>query len=85
MIVVTVFLLIMNQTEDCLVHNQEESCRYDHIPFNWKGSDHLDTKYAQLAENKGGRKTSYHFISRLGATGVQNGCFRRPKIQFSSK
>ena len=36
MVVVTVFILIMNQTEHSLVHNQEGNCHYDHIPFNWK-------------------------------------------------
>ena len=36
-IVVTVFLLIMNQTEVRLVHNQKENCDYDRIPVNLKG------------------------------------------------
>ena len=35
-IVVTVFLLILNQTEFRSVHNQEETRHYDHIPFNLK-------------------------------------------------
>ena len=48
-------------------------------------SGHLDIKDAQCAENKYGRKTSYHILSRLGAIGVQKGRFGHPKIQFSSK
>ena len=35
--IVTVFLLIMNQTEVRLVHNQNEYCRNDRIFFNLKG------------------------------------------------
>ena len=38
MIVVTVFLLIMNQIKFHLVHNQKENCHYDHIPLNLEGS-----------------------------------------------
>ena len=34
MIVVTVFLLIMNEMEFRFVYNQKENCQYDHIPFN---------------------------------------------------
>ena len=34
MIVVTLFLLIMNQTQLCLVLNQKENCHYDHIPLS---------------------------------------------------
>ena len=34
MIVVTVFLLIMNQIEFQLVHNQKENRHDDHIPLN---------------------------------------------------
>ena len=37
MIVVRVFLLIRNQPEFSLVHNQKENCHYDHIPFDLKG------------------------------------------------
>ena len=37
MIVVTVFLLIMNQTGDRLAPNRKENCHNDHIPFNSKG------------------------------------------------
>ena len=38
MIVVTAFLLIMNQAEFPVVHNcQQESCHYDHIPLNSNG------------------------------------------------
>ena len=33
-IVLTVFILIMKQTEFCLVHNEMENYHYDHIPFN---------------------------------------------------
>ena len=33
----TVFLLIMNQTEFRLVQNQKENCHYDRIPFSLKG------------------------------------------------
>ena len=47
-------------------------------------SGHLDIKDAQCAEDKDGRKISYHVVSRLGAVGVQKGRFGRPKIQFSS-
>ena len=39
-------------------------------------SIHLDIKYAQCAENKNGRKISYHIMSHLG---VQEGRFGRPK------
>ena len=35
-IVVTVFLLIMNQTDLRSVHNQKENCHHDHFPFNLK-------------------------------------------------
>ena len=48
-------------------------------------SGYLDIKDGQCAGNKDGRKTSYHCISRLDATGVQKGYFGRPKIQLSSK
>ena len=34
MIVVTVFILILNQTEYHWVHNQEENCHCNHILFN---------------------------------------------------
>ena len=34
MIVVTVLLLIMNQIDFRLVHNQKENCHHDQIPFN---------------------------------------------------
>ena len=37
MIVVAVFLLIMNQPELCLIHNQKGNCHYDHIPIHLKG------------------------------------------------
>ena len=37
MVVVTVFLLIINQTEFRWVHNQKDHRHYDHIPFNFKG------------------------------------------------
>ena len=33
MIVVTVFIWVLNQTEFNLFDTQKESCRYDHIPF----------------------------------------------------
>ena len=36
-IVVTVFLLIMNQTELCSLPNQQEGCQYDHMPLDLKG------------------------------------------------
>ena len=36
MIVVTVFLFIIKQTEFPWVHNQMENCHYDHIPINQK-------------------------------------------------
>ena len=48
-------------------------------------SGHLDIKDAQCAKKKGGRKISYHIISRLGAAVVQKGRFGRPKIHLSSK
>ena len=32
----TVFLLIRNQTDVCLVHNQKENCHCDQIPLNLK-------------------------------------------------
>ena len=35
-LVVTVFLLIMNQTDFHLVHNQKKNCHYESIPFNLK-------------------------------------------------
>ena len=37
MIVVTIFLMLMNQTEFYLVHNQQENYHYDNIPFTSKG------------------------------------------------
>ena len=46
-------------------------------------SGHLDIKYVHCAENKDGRKISYHIISRLGAAGVLT--FGHPKMQLSSK
>ena len=46
---------------------------------------HLDIRDAQCALKNDWRKISSHTISRLGATGVQKGCFGRPKIQLSSK
>ena len=36
MIIVTVFLLIMNQMDFCLGYNQKENCHYDHFPYNIK-------------------------------------------------
>ena len=36
-----VFLLFINQKEYHLVHNQQESCHYDHIPFNLRGITNL--------------------------------------------
>ena len=36
MIVVTVFLLILNQMEIHLVENQKENSHRDHIPSIWK-------------------------------------------------
>ena len=48
-------------------------------------SGYLDIKDAQCAINKVGRQILYHIISRLGAAGVQKGCFGHPKIQLSSK
>ena len=48
-------------------------------------SGHFDIKDAQYAENKDGRKNSFHIISRLGAVGVQKGRYGRPKLQISSK
>ena len=33
MIVMTVFLLIMNPTEFRWLHNQKETCRYNHVSF----------------------------------------------------
>ena len=41
MILVTVFLLIMNQMEIHLVQNQQGNCHHDHIPFNLKGSGNI--------------------------------------------
>ena len=38
MIVVTIFLLILNQIEFHLVQNRKENCHHDHIPFNMKGN-----------------------------------------------
>ena len=36
MMVVTVFLLTMNQTEVHLIHNQKDNCHYDRILFSLK-------------------------------------------------
>ena len=36
MIILIVFILIMNQTEFPLVHNQKENCHKDHNSFNLK-------------------------------------------------
>ena len=36
-IVVTVFLLILNQTEFHWVHNQKKNCHYDRFLLNLKG------------------------------------------------
>ena len=41
MIVVTVFLLILNQMEFHLVENWKENCHHDHIPFNVKGNGNI--------------------------------------------
>ena len=41
MIVVTVFLLIMNQPKFHLVHNQKENYHYDHIPLNLIENENL--------------------------------------------
>ena len=46
---------------------------------------HLDIKDAQCARKNDGRKTSYHIISRIGATAVKKGRFRHPKIRLFSK
>ena len=46
-------------------------------------SSHLNIKDAQCAENKDGRKISYHIISRLGAVGVQYGRFVVLKIELN--
>ena len=37
LIVLIVFLLIMNQTEIRLFHDQKKNCHYDRIPLNLKG------------------------------------------------
>ena len=37
MVMMTVLLLNMNPMEFNLVHNQNENCHHDHIPFNLKG------------------------------------------------
>ena len=37
-IAVIVFLLVVNQTEFILVHDHEEKCPYNRIPFNLKGN-----------------------------------------------
>ena len=36
-VVVTIFLLITNETDFRLIHNQEENSHYDRIPFDLKG------------------------------------------------
>ena len=41
MIVVTVSLLILNQMDLHLIHNQKENCRNNLIPFNVKGSGNV--------------------------------------------
>ena len=41
MIVVTVFLLTMNQMEVHLVQNRKENCHHNHIPFNIKRNGKL--------------------------------------------
>ena len=41
MIVVTFFLLIMNQTEYCLGYIQKGNCHYDHIPLNLRVNRNL--------------------------------------------
>ena len=41
MIVVTVFLSILNQTEFHLVQNRKENCHHDHIPLNMKGNRNI--------------------------------------------
>ena len=48
-------------------------------------SDHLDIRDAQCAENNDGCIISSYITSRLGAMGVQNRRFGRPKIQFFPK
>ena len=40
-IVVTVFLLILNQMEFHLVQNRKENCHHDYIPFNVKGNRNI--------------------------------------------
>ena len=42
LIVVTVFHLIMNQTELHMDQNQKENCQYHHIPFILKGLKKID-------------------------------------------
>ena len=37
MIVMTVFLLLINQMEFCLVQNENKNCQFDHISFELKG------------------------------------------------
>ena len=41
MIMVTVFLLILNQMDFHLVQNRKKNCHYDHIPFNLKGNGNI--------------------------------------------
>ena len=42
MIVLTVFLLILNQMKINLDQNRKENCHHDQIPFNLKGNNNLD-------------------------------------------
>ena len=37
LIVVTVFLFVMNQTESNFVHKRKEYCHYGHIPLKLEG------------------------------------------------
>ena len=41
MIVVTVFIVILNQMELHLVQNRNENCHHNHIPFNVTGNGNL--------------------------------------------
>ena len=66
MIVVTVFLLILNQMGFHMVQNRKENCHYDHIPFNVKGNGNIVFSFIRNSAEWAGQE------NKEGTTGQGN-------------
>ena len=68
MIMMTVFLLILNQMEFHLVQNGKENCNHDHIPFNLNGIGNIVSTKKRI--------TSRRFLQYVEAGGRGSGGVR---------